>query len=555
MIKKTWLGMAVYLLAGGVLVGTAQAQTVDSLDPSNSGINRNYGSSIYTTMPLPNGQILAGGSAVQFISSAGQSHTNLVRLNADGSVDDSFKVTIGYVYCLALQTNGQILVGGNFSAINGRTHNNLGRLNADGTVDTNFTANYTGGSTMSGIPYCILEQPDGKILVAGYFNKVNLQACTGLCRLNGDGSLDTNFNADANNAINALVLQPDGRMVVEGSFTSIGGQLRTNLARLNPDGSLDPGFQPVNLGLLGLPGGTLLRQPDGEILMGGNFSRVDGLSHTNLTRLNADGTVDTNFAAQADASDCLGMQSLTLQTDGRILIGDDSYTLDGQLCPFLGRLNGDGGLDAGFKTNVVGNGGVVYSCAAQSDGRILTAGEFYQLGGQARNGLGRLINTGSATQCLNYDGTNLLWLRGGASPEVWRTSFEVTPDGTNWSYLGDGSRVGGGWQLTNVCAAANARIRARGFVTGGRYNGSSWYVESVYPQTAPVLGTTGGNPGCQNGYNVCGSAGSTVVIDASGDLLNWAPVVTNLLPSGPLPFNEPAATSFSQRFYRARLQP
>jgi uncharacterized delta-60 repeat protein len=520
---------------------------------------------VYTAIPLPDGKTLAGGATIRFLSSGNQWHTNLVRLNSDASVDDGFRTSITgaqasdvpAVNCITLQTNGQILVGGSFTKINGQTHYNIGRLNTDGTLDDSFNA--------GGVNYrinCLLVQPDGNILIGGSFTSVNSQSCIGLCRLNYDGSRDTNFNAGANNSVMALALQPDGQILAVGRFTSIGGQSRTNLARLNANGSLDPSFQPAtfsffgNKGISGF-GGALTVQPDGKILVGALFDRVNGLSHTNIARFNSDGTLDTDFNAQADLYDCWGLQTLTLQTDGEILVGDDSLTLNGHPCPYLGRLNPDGGLDAGFKTNLIGSGWMVFSSAVQPDGRILTAGWFSSLGGLTRAGLGRVINTDIATQLLNYDGTNILWLRGGTSPEVWRIALESSTNGTDWTYLGGGLRVNGGWQLSNVSVPTNATIRARGFITGGRFNGSSWFVESVYPQTAPTIAMNDGNLGFRSnqfGFDLVGSAGSTVVVDASGTLLDWSPVATNMLPSGPLYFTDPASTNSPHRFYRARLQ-
>jgi len=563
-ILAFFLEFAVFLLADVLAVCTGHTQTVDSLNVSSGGTSGSSGAMILTTIPMPDGKILAAGDAVKFVGSNNQSHTNLARINSDGSVDDAFVVNVAgaqpaglFIDCLALQTNGQILIGGAFANINGLAHYNIGRLYADGTLDTNFNAGYINDSINS-----VLVQPDGQILICGSFTKVDSKSCTGLCRLNYDGSLDANFNAGSSNTVMSTALQSDGKIIAEGSFASIGGQSRTNLARLNADGSFDSSFQPVvftafgQTGISGF-GGAVLIQPDGKILVGGLFDKVNGLSHTNIVRLNKDGTLDTAFNAQADLYDSWGLQTLALQTDGKILVGDDSLTLDGQSCPYLGRLNADGSLDASFNTNLVGSGAMVFSSTAQQDGKILTAGLFGKLGGLTRNEFGRLINTDAATQSLDYDGTNIVWLRGGTSPEVWRASFEASTNGADWIYLGDGCPIGSGWQLTNILVSTNATIRARGFVAGGRFDGSSWFVESVYPQTTPTIVTSDGNLGFQTnqfGFNVGGSAGSTVVIDTSSTLFDWTPMATNMLPSGPLYFNDPASTNFLQRFYRARLQ-
>ena len=117
------------------------------------------------------------------------------------------------------------------------------------------------------------------------------------------------------------------------------------------------------------------------------------------------------------------------------------------------------------------------SLAVQADGKILVGGGFTTLGGQTRTNLGRLNATDPATQSLSFDGSTITWLRGGTSPEVWRTTFDWSSDGLLWTPVGDGTRIPGGWQPTNAVVPVNATIRARGFVTGGRYNGSGWFVE------------------------------------------------------------------------------
>ena len=105
-------------------------------------------------------------------------------------------------------------------------------------------------------------------------------------------------------------------------------------------------------------------------------------------------------------------------------------------------------------------------------------GGFTSLMGQVRANVGRLINTDAATQSLSLNGSTLHWLRSGTCPEVWTTTFESSTDGANWTLLGAGMRVAGGWQLNGVSVPGGAQVRARGFVTGGAWNASSWFVES-----------------------------------------------------------------------------
>jgi Domain of unknown function (DUF5122) beta-propeller len=150
----------------------------------------------------------------------------------------------------------------------------------------------------------------------------------------------------------------------------------------------------------------------------------------------------------------------------------------------MGRLNNDGTLDLTFNP---GAGGCVYSLAQEADGTTLVGGSFTTLGGQPRNGIGRLNNTDPAMHSLVCDGGNITWLRGGSGPEVCHTSIEASTNGNDWISLGTGARITGGWQFTGVSLPANATIRARGLATGGQYNRSSWIVETRIVTSLPLL--------------------------------------------------------------------
>ena len=65
-------------------------------------------------------------------------------------------------------------------------------------------------------------------------------------------------------------------------------------------------------------------------------------------------------------------------------------------------------------------------------------------------------------------------MRGQASPEVWRVTFEHSANGTTWTSLGNGTRISGGWQLTGLSLPFNQNhyVRARGYAAGGNYNAS-----------------------------------------------------------------------------------
>ena len=116
------------------------------------------------------------------------------------------------------------------------------RAQGPGSVDTSFDP----GSGANDIVRSVATQPDGKVLIGGYFTAVNGVTCNRTARLNANGSLDTGFNSGsgANNIVLSVVVQPDGKILIGGGFTQVNGVTRSRIARLYADGSLDPSFVP-----------------------------------------------------------------------------------------------------------------------------------------------------------------------------------------------------------------------------------------------------------------------------------------------------------------------
>jgi uncharacterized delta-60 repeat protein len=148
------------------------------------------------------------------------------------------------VFTVVRQADGKLLVGGQFLNVRGIARPGLARLNADGTLDSRFNPKMTltGGNPAE--VRSIALQTDGKIIVGGFFNRVQPPGAPAainrgnLVRLNSDGSLDTTFNCSADNIVNGVTLQKDGRVLVTGFFRSLtaaggGGPVaRSHAARL-----------------------------------------------------------------------------------------------------------------------------------------------------------------------------------------------------------------------------------------------------------------------------------------------------------------------------------
>ncbi len=492
------------------------------------------------------GRILIGGGSTVII---GAKPGRLARLKADGTLDTTFSASVGdTVFSIAVQPDGKILAAGWLTSLAGQPRVYIGRLNADGSLDTAFNPGATGGVTYPGV-YALVLQADGKIVVGGDFRTLAGQSRTNLGRLYPNGTLDTNFNASAGGIVYSLALQPDGKILAGGEFTKLCGQTIQRIGRLNPDGTLDTNFvsSASDIPL------ALVVQPDGKIVAGGPFATLAGQARSRIGRLNPDGSLDGTFNPGANGM----VRTLALQADGRILLGGEFSTLAGQSRTNLGRLNADGSLDLTFNP---GANGTVYAVTVQKDGKTLVGGAFSALAGQTRNRLGRLTSTEPATDNLTFDGASITWLRGGTGPEIGRASFDTSTNGINWVNVGIGERVAGGWQLLGLDLPPEASIRARGYVTGGRYSCSTWFVESrlnVNTNSPPLILVDNERFGFitnRFGFEIEGLPLRGVIVEGSTNLKNWSPLRTNLLGNGPVYFSDPTSTNLPRCFYRARLQ-
>lgn len=414
------------------------------------------------------GRIVIGGN---FSRLSGQKRRCLARLTPGGVLDARFDFRDdGDVSTLAVQDDGKILVGGAFTTLGGQRRLRLARLDPDGSLDPRFAPEADDQVS------ALAVQGDGRILIGGWFTTLSGRVRNRLARLHPDGTLDRDFDPGVGHEpevrvpwVSTLAIQPDGRILVGGNFTRVTGQKRRRIARLNPDGTLDAGFDPETDGYVY----CLAVQADGRILVGGSFAQVAGQARHRIARLHPDGSLDEEFNPGADYA----VASLALQTDGRILVGGAFSEAGGQRRQRLARLHPDGTLDG---TLDAGANSDVTSMALQADGRILMGGRFTLLDGETRNHLARLINTQTATQRLTATDSTVTWLRGGASPEVWRTAFDHSADGVSWTPLGRGTRIPGGWELRGINPPSRGILRGRGYVAGGEYNASSWFVETRF---------------------------------------------------------------------------
>jgi uncharacterized delta-60 repeat protein len=408
------------------------------------------------------GRILIGGG---FTSVNGVALTNMARLYPGGGVDLSFNASTSAISAssfagvgsFVLQTNGSMIVAGAFQG-------GIIRLKSDGSVDPAFNA----GSGANGAINCLQQQSDGQIIVGGSFTAFNGATITNLARLSGDGSLDPTFNPGLGavgtaiqwppgpTAPQTVGLQPDGHIIVGGPFTNWNGASCPGIARLNVDGSLDNSFQA------GSRFGAFVRcvkmLANGTILALGQSQSPYGPFEPFLVRLLSSGGIDPSFSATLPTG-VEGGGSLSIQPDGRILVAE-YFSTDvlgpAVTAPLVYRLNPDGNTDptfnGGFGVEVEASRNVFYAfpavnaLALQADGGMLIAGAFDQVSGVARSCIARLMG-GTAPLLLHpmFVGTTASFLTPTISNQTYRLQMTLQLNTNSWSTLfgftGNGSSM------------------------------------------------------------------------------------------------------------------
>ncbi len=447
-LRRLWmLATWVVLLASFLTPSAPGQQTAGKLDPS-FGASLGLLGNVYVIQAQADGKVLVGGSFPK----------GLARLNTDGSLDTTFDVGSGIdnsrtITSIVLQANGKVLIGGSFSNYNGSPRPCIAALNADGSLDQSFISPY--GVSING--EAIVIQPDGRVLVS---------CADGIARLNANGSLDASFNCVTDTLVTSLALQPDGKIVFGGYFTRVQGVVRNRGARINSDGGLDVSFDPGS----GLDGAveSLSFQTDGKTIVGGYFTHFNGVAHGNIARLNADGSPDQTFngsgvkhtvytslihsiALQSNGKIIIGglfnqidgarrdnaarlnedgtldvnydpqvrepryslaqIQSVVVQTDGKLLIGGQFSEVAGKTCNSVARLNIDDSLDESFRVDVApGPNSSVSTTVFDATGRVLISGPFTQFSGETRSGIARMNSDGSLDTGFNPTVTDELYL-------------------------------------------------------------------------------------------------------------------------------------------------
>jgi uncharacterized delta-60 repeat protein len=364
--------------------------TFSALSAQNSGdrdatFNVGTGLShiVNTVGLLPNGNIFVGGD---FDFYNGQSRTGIVVLQPNGvpdpvfsanaSLDAGSDVRSGFV-----EPNGYILIGGFFNTVNGFAQNKLARFKPNGHRDSSFTVGTGPNNEVTRI-----SSNGQKIAISGFFSQYNGSPRSGFAYLNANGTLDANFsNPSWSSFIRTQHVLPNNKVLVGGNFSSVQSAPFNRIARLMADGSVDTSFNP-GTGANG-PVEAIALQPNGQILIGGSFTSVNGQTCNRVARLHPNGSLDTSFDVQLGANSTV--RALAVTATGKIVVAGQFLSFNGASVNFIVQLNANGSVDGNFATGS-GFNGSTHALAIQPDNRILVGGAFTQFQGSASARLIRL---------------------------------------------------------------------------------------------------------------------------------------------------------------------
>ena len=275
-------------LEGSATLGEAiniQVTIIDDEMPGgvDPGFKLNGGANgpVYSILVDQDERILLGGD---FTRVGGVNYGHVSRLHPDGYVDSSFNIGTGLddiVWSLGVQEDHKPLPGGRYENIDDKQVEALGRLNADGVFDDTFGID----EGVDGDVYVVVVQSDGAIVIGGDFKKVAGVAAKNIARLNPDGTLDSSFSvgSGADKPVRDIAIQDDGKLVVVGEFGMLSGAAFSKVARLNLDGTADSEFKP-GAGADGIVHAVGMQQ-DGGIIISGEFSTVNGKDYPFVARL------------------------------------------------------------------------------------------------------------------------------------------------------------------------------------------------------------------------------------------------------------------------------
>jgi hypothetical protein len=352
------------------------------------------------SLPGPGHQMIFGGDFTSFNGEPGTA--GLVRINADGSRDKSLDIGRGFdktVNAIAETDDGSgdLWIAGVFTSYNGSPATGLVRISSTGKLVVAPDLTQFAAYQSSFVGNTILPTIDGSggILVGGN---------TGIIKLTKTGAIDSNFSIPGVSgqgiSISSLV-RTDGGILLGGSIYYGGSP---GLMKIKESGEVDPSFQ-LGHGFNG-PVSRISVAPDDSqsIYVEGSFSTYDNVPvKGDLVRLNPNGLLDLAFNPPTNAS----FSSIQALPGGKIALYGMDTTVADSPNSYAGLLvlDSSGAALPVFQKPVAESDGFIDNLLLMPDGSFILGGTFTYYGVTTPlSTLIRLNEDGSVDSSFNFQG-------------------------------------------------------------------------------------------------------------------------------------------------------
>ena len=337
----------------------------------------------------------------------------VLRINPDGSIDQEFLTNRGEGASFGTQkafrdADGKYIILGSFSNFNNNNCRGIVRLNADGSVDNTFNAGTGFASTLYGNNLsvkAIVQLSNGKYLVGGAFDSYNGQSVRNLALINSGGTLDTSFSGTEGDANTIQTILKDGtKFIVGGNLTTINGQFalgqatQKSLVRLNSDLTVDASFHYQYLGTVR----DIAKTGNEYVIVGNNLGEGQ---NKNILLLNSDGSSNTGFnQGTGITGDAEAVVVRFTSGEGDLIyVGGTMSAYNGTTVGGIMALKRDGTLHSSSTTTNGFSGGSVRALHVdQQYNRLMAGGSFTHYNNEVRTGLASLSHC-SAISPVDFD--------------------------------------------------------------------------------------------------------------------------------------------------------
>ena len=409
-------------------VASGRANYIARFDPATgqwSSFGTGMNAPVYTLLPLPNGDLVAGGA---FSSADGVPVANIARWNGSAwsPIGAGLPTTSSQygVRALAQLPNGDLVAGGNFWLSNGA----MSIARWDGTTWSALGGGITGFA--SSTVFALHVQSNGDLVMGGQFTTVGGIPTANIAMW--DGSVWSSLASGTDAVVQALVEGPGGTVVAGGFFGTAGGVPAVRIASWN-----GTAWSPLGAGMPGTQAGggvyAMTRLASGDLVAGGIFpiagsATVDHVALWDGTTWSSIGGVTTQYS---------GVFALATMPSGALFVGGNFTSAGGVLARNLAQLDG-----TGWHAFASGMDGYLMSTVRMPNGDLVVGGLFTQIGGVAANNVARRVGG--------------VWQPLGSGTDTLVTAIAVLPNGD----------VVGGGQITAAGGTAVNRI--------ARWNGTAW---------------------------------------------------------------------------------